>query len=194
MRAIQSAALDLFEARGYAAVSVEEIAGRADVSPSTVYRYFGTKPGTLLRDEFDASMAEDVAALLANADLSATWDTFAVAYAELLGPGRDATANPDILRRLHWFVTEPDVRRALSEVLDAHARIMGDALAATGRMSALQAHCVARAFEAAVWAAIERWYADGASTPLVGHLREGLALIRLDLGGQASPRSSRPTA
>ena len=71
---------------------------------------------------------------------------------------------------------------------------MGDALAATGRMSALQAHCVARAFEAAVWAAIERWYADGASTPLVGHLREGLALIRLDLGGQASPRSSRPTA
>ncbi|MGA9598513.1 MAG: helix-turn-helix domain-containing protein, partial [Acidimicrobiia bacterium] len=41
--AIQAAALTLFEDQGYDNTTVEQIAAVAEVSPSTVYRYFTTK-------------------------------------------------------------------------------------------------------------------------------------------------------
>lgn len=47
-RAIRRAALALFEANGYAATSVEQIAAAADVAPMTVYRYFATKENTVV--------------------------------------------------------------------------------------------------------------------------------------------------
>jgi len=56
MRQIQSAALDLFEARGFDAVTVEEIAAAAGVSAPTVYRQFGTKEQLVLWDEYDPAL------------------------------------------------------------------------------------------------------------------------------------------
>src|SRR5215217_9659237 len=53
-RTIQECALDLFDERGFADVTIEEIAAAAEVSPSSVYRYFGTKEGLLVADEFDS--------------------------------------------------------------------------------------------------------------------------------------------
>src|SRR5664279_5481895 len=58
MRTIQESALDLFDARGFDAVTIEEIAAAAEVSPSSVYRYFGTKEGLLVADEFDSMSQE----------------------------------------------------------------------------------------------------------------------------------------
>ncbi len=43
------AAGELFSTAGYAATSVDAIAGRAEVSPETVYRHFGSKRALLLR-------------------------------------------------------------------------------------------------------------------------------------------------
>src|SRR5260370_12593609 len=58
MRTIQERALDLFDERGFDAVTIEEIAAAAEVSPSSVYRYFGTKEGLLVADEFDSMSQE----------------------------------------------------------------------------------------------------------------------------------------
>ena len=65
MQAIQAAAIELVEARGYDAVSVEEIAILAEVSPRSVYRHFETKEGVFLWDEGDLPLLEEVAARLA---------------------------------------------------------------------------------------------------------------------------------
>lgn len=45
---IADSALDLFEQRGYDATTLEEVAARAEVSVSTLYRYFPTKDSLLV--------------------------------------------------------------------------------------------------------------------------------------------------
>ena len=51
-RAIRKAAYRLFGEQGYAATSIERIADEAEVSPSTVFRYFPTKEDIVLTDEY----------------------------------------------------------------------------------------------------------------------------------------------
>ena len=51
--AIQEHAVRLFRAQGYDATTVEQIADAAEVSPSTVFRYFPTKEDLVISDEYD---------------------------------------------------------------------------------------------------------------------------------------------
>jgi len=51
--AIRREAFRLFDANGYAATTVEQIADAADVSPSTFFRYFPSKESLLLADDLD---------------------------------------------------------------------------------------------------------------------------------------------
>ena len=61
--AVRAMAIELFAARGFDAVSVEQVASAADVSPSTVYRHFPTKEDLVL-----STVVERQAALLAALD------------------------------------------------------------------------------------------------------------------------------
>jgi AcrR family transcriptional regulator len=57
---IQGEALRLFREQGYEETSVEQIAEAAEVSPSTVFRYFPTKPDLVIYDDLDERMIEAV--------------------------------------------------------------------------------------------------------------------------------------
>ncbi|TDB97305.1 TetR/AcrR family transcriptional regulator [Actinomadura sp. 7K534] len=54
-RSIREAARRLIEEQGYEHTTIEQIAAEAEVSPSTVFRYFPTKEHIVLTDEFAAS-------------------------------------------------------------------------------------------------------------------------------------------
>ncbi|WP_157392782.1 TetR/AcrR family transcriptional regulator [Nocardia terrae] len=58
MSRIQRVALELFDEHGYREVTVERVAGAAGVSPSSIYRYFGTKEMLVLYDETDPQALE----------------------------------------------------------------------------------------------------------------------------------------
>jgi AcrR family transcriptional regulator len=56
--AIQQEALRLFQEQGYQATTVEQVAEAAEVSASTVFRYFPTKDALVLTDDYDPIMVE----------------------------------------------------------------------------------------------------------------------------------------
>lgn len=60
---LQRHALRLFRERGYAETTVDDIAGAAEVSRSTFFRYFPTKEDVVLFDDVDPLMAEAFLAL-----------------------------------------------------------------------------------------------------------------------------------
>ncbi len=57
--AIQEHALKLFGRQGYDATTMEQIADAAEISESTLYRYFPTKEDLVLLDDFDPILIEE---------------------------------------------------------------------------------------------------------------------------------------
>lgn len=56
--AIRREAFRLFQEKGYASTTVEEIAEAADVSPRTFYRYFRVKEALLISDDHSSPIVE----------------------------------------------------------------------------------------------------------------------------------------
>jgi AcrR family transcriptional regulator len=56
--AIQEHAMRLFQTQGYDATTVEQIADAAEVSPSTFFRYFGSKEDVVAYDAWDPIVLE----------------------------------------------------------------------------------------------------------------------------------------
>ena len=60
--AIREAAYRLIAEQGYEATTIEQIAESAEVSPSTVFRYFPAKEDIVLTDEYDPVLEEELRA------------------------------------------------------------------------------------------------------------------------------------
>ena len=61
MDQVRVVAFELMSANGFTAVTVEQIAAQSNVSPSTVYRYFGTKEALVLSADRPTKLVERVA-------------------------------------------------------------------------------------------------------------------------------------
>ncbi len=59
---IRREAFRLFDDRGYAVTTIEQIAHAADISPSTFFRYFPSKESVLLANDLNVVMLEALAA------------------------------------------------------------------------------------------------------------------------------------
>ena len=71
--AIQLHAVRLFRDQGYAATTVEQVAEAAEVSPSTVFRYFATKEDLVLNDDYDPVIFASFTAQPAELNLIQAW-------------------------------------------------------------------------------------------------------------------------
>lgn len=116
---IQEHALRLFAERGYETTSVEQIAEAAEVSPSTVFRYFPTKPDLVIYDDLDARMIDAFRSQPPSLNaLQALRASLAVGFGALAGPHLEAQRLRGNLMR-----DVPELRAAM---LDELTRTLGE--------------------------------------------------------------------
>jgi len=184
MKVIQERALDLFDERGFDAVTIEQIAAAAEVSPSSVYRFFGTKEGLLVADEFDTMSPEALSGIL---DPTDPVESLLQAVHRYETPPEDsmtdAAAGARIResspwRRVRYFFTEPSVRRAATAALDRAAQRIAPMLTTEGGLTPAQARVAANALAFGYFAALESWFDEGGTRAIAEYVEDGLEPLR----------------
>ena len=164
---IQERALDLFDERGLDAVTIEEIAEAAEVSPSSIYRYFGTKEGIVVADEFD-SMSEEALDELLDLD-DPVGSMLRIVRRYEAGPDRPAESRGP-WRRVRYFFAEPSVRRAACAAFDQASQRIAPRMARHGGLTETQARVAANALVFGYFAALEQWYLDGGERSIADYV------------------------
>ncbi|MBF6436673.1 TetR/AcrR family transcriptional regulator [Nocardia cyriacigeorgica] len=179
MHTIQERALDLFDEKGFSAVTIDEIAAAAEVSPSTVYRLFGTKEGIIVADEFDTLSAEEIEAMVDPRDPIASLLRSVRSDEAADEPDtKDTTDAAGPWRRIRYHFTEPSVRMAACASADRTAQRLTPLIASTGRLTDTQARVAANALAFGYFAALEQWYLDGGTRPVADYVEDGLRPLR----------------
>lgn len=156
MRAVQQTALQLFTERGYAVVTMAEIAAEAGVAVQTVYNYFGTKPGIVLYGGGDDLLLHSATEAIRSGE------SIAPALARALRATRE---NVDAFpaERVHWMFEEPEVRAEYLRAMDDLATTLADVAATrpTIPLSSAEAHPQSSAALATAYGALKHWYLEG---------------------------------
>jgi AcrR family transcriptional regulator len=193
IKRIQEVALDLFDERGFEHVTIEEIAEAADVSPSSVYRYLGTKEGIVLYDEFDFRLIEAVEAeLRSHPPVEAVRRALASVMAAFFGRDEELAR-----RKLRYALENPHLHAAMTQQVDQLSQLVADALArASGRAAGeLDIQVIASTLVWALTTAARIWHAEGYTRPLQPLLEEALAVVEhgLRLEQVRAPESRGPS-
>jgi AcrR family transcriptional regulator len=180
MRLVQEVALDLFDAHGYADVTVERIAAASDISPSSVYRYFGTKEHVVLWDEYDPIWSARIPQGLRSHPPLETL-RFMV---DALVSGVLRSDQARLRRRISLIMREPSVEAASALQAYRAAEAFGTAVSeALGREHGdLEIQLFSHAVVGAVVGGLHHWYEGAFSTPLETIMRRAAASFERGFG------------
>jgi len=156
-----SAALDLFEAQGFEATTVAQIAEAAGVSQMTFFRHFPTKESVVVTDPYDPLIAAAVVAQPRGLPpIERVRLGFLVALARI-----DAVEGEEVRRRVALAARTPALRAATGAGTHDTEDAVADALVADGA-DPLEARVAAAACVAAMTAALLAWPASATSESL----------------------------
>ena len=156
--AIQAAALTLFEQQGYDNTTVEQIAAVAEVSPSTVYRYFKTKDEIVFWDPWDPLI---VAALKRRPPGEQPIDSLM----ELIEGMWELMKSDEVTmrRRVGLILSEPALSSAMGDHFDSGVDLVVGALAARSGLDAddFGLRVIVNSFMSALMVALTAWGREG---------------------------------
>ena len=172
MRRIQNAALDLFEARGFDRVTIEQVALAAEVSAPTVYRSFGNKEQLVLWDDYDPMLLQQIGQRLPARSLrKAVLESLIACLNEIYG-----TERIRILRRSRLILAQPSLRAASSAQLADLKRALADLfLIRRACQTKLEAEVTAGGVVAVLDSGVHHWVREKGRRPLEDVLREAFA-------------------
>ncbi|MGW2491710.1 TetR/AcrR family transcriptional regulator [Streptomyces sp. NPDC001606] len=123
--AIRAATYALVAEQGYDATTIDQIAERAEVSPSTVFRYFPTKEDIVLTDEYDLLMADELRARPAGEPLIQS-----LRYVIHRAVDRALAEDPEVARlRVRLGVEIPAVRGRMLESMASTGALLRQVIA-----------------------------------------------------------------
>ncbi|MFF2405399.1 TetR/AcrR family transcriptional regulator [Streptomyces sp. NPDC058092] len=123
--AIRRATYRLISEQGYDATTIEQIAEAAEVSPSTVFRYFATKEDIVLTDEYDPVMEAELRNRPADEPpLESLRFIMAEALTAFL-----ASEEEELRQRTRLMVEVPAIRARMTETMSDTAKVLAQALA-----------------------------------------------------------------
>jgi AcrR family transcriptional regulator len=167
--ALEAAAFDLFERKGFDHTTVEEIADACDVSRRTFFRYFSSKEDAFAGDH-EAKTALLTSLLAARPADEPVFESVRMVISGLcqqFGSDKEAT-----LRRMRIAAASHDLQQLEAESYDARLDGLVDALMARGGSPAdgdlrLQARLVLGAAIVIMRSVAEQWMADDGQGDLV---------------------------
>lgn len=182
MARIQDQAFAQLQARGFAKTTITDVAAAAEVSPSTVYRYFGTKEGIFVWDPLEAPVMDTIVHLLDElAPIAAIERSLIQVLAEL---SEDDESALRVRTRLVFSV--PELRSSLRSQLERFEHELSDALSAAGTPS-LEARVTAVTTTGAMWVAIDYWQRPDNTESLRLITQKALSAATLVSGRRPSP-------
>jgi AcrR family transcriptional regulator len=174
MLRVQDAAFRAAFRAGYAGTTVEAVAAAADVSPSTVYRAFGTKEGIFLWDELELPAMELLEDELAHRSPIAA----AIAVVEAIGALEFHVSDAEMRERLNLVLSEPGLRSSMNDEFRRFEGELAAMFAGGGEIDAVEARIVAAATVAAVLAAVEAWGSAKPPVPFAAAAADAAASLR----------------
>lgn len=186
---VQRVALDLFEERGFDAVTIEEIADASEVSPSSIYRYFGTKEDLVLWADVDLRADEHLEAALAERVPLDGVRRLVLGTIEAL----DAEAEQLARRRVALMMSTPELEQAGSARTYALAEGLGTLLAARlGRPPVdLEVQVFAHALTGGLLGMLHHWHGTGFAQPLATVADRAFEIFEEGLDIVAAPTRNR---
>jgi AcrR family transcriptional regulator len=173
---LAAAALDLFEARGYDATTVEDIARAAGVSHMTFFRYFPTKESVLLGDPFDPMIAGSVGAQAASLPAIERVARGLLAALRNMDDAFPPEASAEVRRRIRIAVGVPSLRAAIVENNRETENAIVGALASSGTAEG-EARIAAAACLAAASAGLMAWAVDESDATLARTVTDAVLVV-----------------
>jgi AcrR family transcriptional regulator len=172
-RRIKATALRLVAESAYDDVTVEQIAANSSVSPSTVYRYFQTKEGIFLWDEYDEAVIEEFKTRVREVDpIEAMTEAMAGLFSRRLDPEVDQVALD------YWTMIDrvPQLKQSLAVQVDEMRRLLTASVTEAG-WTPLESSVFAGAMVGTFVGALEAWVAEGTSEPLSSVLDRATRMV-----------------
>lgn len=167
MRRVQAAALTLFEARGFGAVTIEEIAAAADVGPATVYRNFGTKERIVLWDDYDPTLFAEIALRMPGPPIEVVLEGLVAALGPIYASDRDR-----LLRRTRLALSVPEiVATSAGDMQRLRHGLAALFVEWKVARAGLEAEVLAAAITGTLEVALAHWVQAGGRTALAAILR-----------------------
>lgn len=177
---IQDEAFWLVQEHGFDATTIEAIAEASEVSPSTVYRYFGTKEGVLLWDELEPPSWDVLGEeLKERPPLEAVLTTF-----ERVMQIGFHVPDPVMRARMRMIFELPQLRSAFRDALAAYERELAVMIADRTDEGPLEARVIAVVAIGTFAAVVEDWALAPDEQPLVAVADANVEALRRVLAAE----------